>query len=175
MIGLEYIKTFLAYDPVTGKFTWIRNYGKKVAGDEAGNIDRRTGMRGITIRGVKLSAPYMAWLMHYEEIPDKALRLKIGRDYNAIENIYKINLENSAKKTMQRLLEMKEPKKIRKKTDKPIHEKTRMEIIEEVSRYVDPCDLTKLEMILDNETISDRIAQTTVINDWISMIKECHA
>lgn len=69
--NLETVKEWLAYDPTTGKLTWIRDrwYNAK-HGDEAGSICTTTGYRRIRLgESKKLQAHRIAWLLHFGKDP----------------------------------------------------------------------------------------------------------
>lgn len=79
---------FVAYDKLTGTFTWKKNTGKKkMAGKVAGYLDLK-GYWGISILGHQVRAHRLAWLYVYGSVPDCQIDHKNGnKTDNRIENL----------------------------------------------------------------------------------------
>jgi len=70
----EQISEYIAYDPDTGRLTWIKSPARRIkAGDEAGIIKTANkagrAYRYVGFKGYQLTAGRLAWLLHYGEWP----------------------------------------------------------------------------------------------------------
>lgn len=95
----NYIKTLLAYDPLTGVFTWkVIRRGTARAGSVAGTLDGHGYLR-ITLNRKKYLAHRLAWLFVYGAWPEGEIdhRDKIKLN-NRIENLrdvtHLVNMQN---------------------------------------------------------------------------------
>jgi len=74
-ITQEYLKSILHYDPLTGIFTWIKHYFKRLVGKQAGGI-KQDGYRNIKINNkeymsARLACLYMKGRWPLEEMDHK--------------------------------------------------------------------------------------------------------
>ncbi|MBR8479452.1 HNH endonuclease [Burkholderia cenocepacia] len=84
MAHLERLKQFVAYDPETGRFHWLRNKARAKAGDEVGWIDE-FGHRRMKFDGKMLLLHVVAWEMHNGPVPEG---LEVDhRDGNPANNV----------------------------------------------------------------------------------------
>ena len=80
------VKDILAYDPVTGVLTWLRNAKRARAGCPAGSIS--DGYVKITIDYVGYPAQNIAWLLMTKEWPEALIDHKnLNRSDNRWENL----------------------------------------------------------------------------------------
>lgn len=87
-LTVEFLKSILAYDPQSGRFTRpVSRQGQSKAGDVAGSIEW-TGYRNIKIRGKRFRAHHLAWLYVYGRLPRGEVDHINGvRDDNRIDNL----------------------------------------------------------------------------------------
>jgi hypothetical protein len=102
-ITLEIINKIIAYDPVTGIFTWKVSNGIAQKGCQAGNTSR-AGYRSITIRGNAFKAHRLAWYIHYGVVPENNIdHINRDRDDNSISNLREVSaLENNLNKGLSK-------------------------------------------------------------------------
>jgi hypothetical protein len=108
-ISVEEIEKFLAYDPLSGVFTWKVNrpYGVK-AGDIAGSLDKN-GYRLISLLNVQYYAHRLAWVVVYRVWPKGVVdHIFGGNDYNSIANLrdatQRVNCQNTYRHRQGKLL-----------------------------------------------------------------------
>jgi hypothetical protein len=58
----DQLREILSYDAVSGKFHWKKTTGGKLAGSEAGSVDKDTGYVRIGIFGKRYMAHVLAWI-----------------------------------------------------------------------------------------------------------------
>lgn len=65
-LPLQGIEELLAYNPATGRITWINSS----ASDVAGCLDKRNGYTRIKVKGKLYAAHRIAWYLHTGQDPD---------------------------------------------------------------------------------------------------------
>lgn len=65
---LEQVRRLLAYDPDSGRFTWLADRYRPLASTEAGNVNK-AGYRVIVVAGRRVRAHRLAWLFVHGELP----------------------------------------------------------------------------------------------------------
>ncbi len=68
----EYLKSILYYDPLSGKWTWLKHYYKRLIGKEAGQI-KQTGYRIIKINNKEYMSARLACLYMTGEWPKEEM------------------------------------------------------------------------------------------------------
>ena len=85
--NLDRLHELLAYDKVSGVFTWKVGRPKSSKGAIAGSTDK-FGYVSIRIDGVLQKAHRLAWFMHYGKLPDKHIdHINGNKSDNRIENL----------------------------------------------------------------------------------------
>jgi HNH endonuclease/AP2 domain len=97
LFTLNYLRSILDYDPVTGLFTWKKQIGRRIrVGEVAGSSDK-DGYIVIQIDGIKYKAHRLAYLYMTGEWPEDEIDHRDGcpamnawnnlRDATRVENI----------------------------------------------------------------------------------------
>ena len=105
----ELIRECLSYNPLTGRFHWLTDRGRRIkAGDVAGRV-KSTGYVGIKINGSEYLAHRLAWKLVYGADPTCVVdHLDGNRQNNAISNLQDTSTrqncrrETSAKRPLPR-------------------------------------------------------------------------
>jgi hypothetical protein len=85
--SFEQIDELLSYDPLTGDLRWKQRRKQIPAGALAGHI-HNTGYRNVRIRGERIMAHRIAWMLHYRSWPEMNLDHKnLDKSDNRIENL----------------------------------------------------------------------------------------
>ncbi len=101
---LEAIRTSFAYDPVTGKLTWLIHNGarcpsaRRGPGDEAGGLTDR-GYRDVTLGGRRYRVHRIGWFLEtgtwpVDEIDHRSLDKSDNRFTNLREATHQENMRN---------------------------------------------------------------------------------
>lgn len=75
MITQDFLKTIIHYNPLTGKFIWIKTNPKsnKKPGDKAGHLHKKTGYISITIDRKWNASHRLAWLYMTGNFPENTI------------------------------------------------------------------------------------------------------
>lgn len=102
--SFDALTEFLAYDPSTGKFTWVKvppKHQRGKPGDTAGFIDASDGYVKIKFKGKRYKAHRLAFVFMQERIPDEVDHENGDRSDNRWENLrgvtHAINMRNTSK------------------------------------------------------------------------------
>jgi hypothetical protein len=97
--GVDYIRSVLSYDPVTGIITWSSRVALCIhIGDEAGYLRRKDGYRMIKINDTCILSHRLAWAYIYGKWPEHDIDHINGvKDDNRIENLrHVLHRENNS-------------------------------------------------------------------------------
>lgn len=84
----DLVRKFLAYDPQSGVFTWLRGTGKARPGEVAGCLNERIGYIIIGVCGHQEYAHRLAWLYVHGSLPQHAIdHINGNKTDNRIENL----------------------------------------------------------------------------------------
>lgn len=84
---VSYFTEWVAYNPTTGKFTWVKTSARGVAGSCAGFSTNRKYLR-VSVKGIVVLAHRLAWFIHYGVWPSGEIDHVNGiRSDNRIENL----------------------------------------------------------------------------------------
>lgn len=88
MVSVEFLKTHIAYDPLTGVFVWIAPRSTRLKpGDVAGRVSNR-GYRHIMLNNRRYAAHHLAWLWVYGVLPSREIdHINGNRDDNRVINL----------------------------------------------------------------------------------------
>lgn len=96
-LSVEYVKSILSYEPVSGKLIWKKNRFRRFVGQEAGTINAR-GYRRVSIGNQTYAAHRLAWVIYHNKWPVNELDHIDGcPDNNSIENLRDVTREQNGK------------------------------------------------------------------------------
>jgi len=80
------LRDYLAYDPISGDITWIRDQGKIKAGAKAAS-KHNAGYKALRLNGKAYLAHRAAWFLHYGYWPKQIDHINGDRSDNRLENL----------------------------------------------------------------------------------------
>lgn len=87
-VTVEQIRAYLAYNPDTGVFTWIKRPSNRVCiGQEAGSYNQPLGYFQITVLGLHTYAHRLAWFYVHGEWPEEIDHINGVRHDNRLCNL----------------------------------------------------------------------------------------